>query len=363
MPSPSSEGVSAVPRDTGVHGWTRTRASVPCNSVRYESSVTSVSWIPSEAIDALSQKIPFDVGFGHYDSPPPDVVDDLEALRDNDRFRFANRLAAFIEVEDGRIVDSGFTGGGLIGSTTLRLGRRSMTFQAVPYPDIQRGPEVGDGFVRFVQTTGGRPGIPAPRLVRKRPFVQVKGPTVWTTLALTLRADGTSQFEVEGASPFPRHWIYDADGRITAKVGTTNFKDWYHNAFGVHSPWGDEDSPAIVTAAETALERQLSTALMHGTAKPEIRVLAQGEVLTEEGTTGSDVYLILDGVVEVESKGKVLGALGPGALVGERGPLEGGVRTATLRAETRCRVASVPFESLDRQRLAELTAAHRREEQ
>jgi hypothetical protein len=330
--------------------------------MRHESSVTSISWIPSEAIDALAQKIPFDMGLGHYDGPPPDSFDDLETLRDNDRFRFANRLAAFIEVKDGQIIDHGYTGGGLIGSTTLRLGKKAMTFQAVPYPDIQREPEVGPDFVRFVQTSGGRAGIPAPRLVRKAPFVQVKPPTVWTTLALTLRADGTSEFKVEGASTFPRHWIYDDDGKISAKVGTADFKDWYHKAFGAHSPWGDEDSPVIVTAAETALERQLSTALMHGAAKPQIRVLPKGEVLTEEGTSGSEVFLILDGVVEVQAKGKVLGALGPGALVGERGPLEGGVRTATLRAETKCRVASVPFESLDRERLAELTAVHRRED-
>ncbi len=38
--------------------------------MRIESSVTSVSWIPSEAIEGLP-KLPFELGIGHYDEPPP----------------------------------------------------------------------------------------------------------------------------------------------------------------------------------------------------------------------------------------------------------------------------------------------------
>jgi hypothetical protein len=37
---------------------------------RFESSVTAVSWIPSEAISGPS-KPPFEVGVTHYDEPPP----------------------------------------------------------------------------------------------------------------------------------------------------------------------------------------------------------------------------------------------------------------------------------------------------
>ena len=91
--------------------------------MRTQAAVTSISWIPSEAI-AGATKLPFESGIAHYDEPPPDVIDDLEELRDGDRFRFANHLEAWIEVSDGRIVDYGQAGEGLIGSTTLRLGRR-----------------------------------------------------------------------------------------------------------------------------------------------------------------------------------------------------------------------------------------------
>ena len=54
-----------------------------------------------------------------------------------------------------------------------------------------------------------------------------------------------------GASPFPRHWVYDASGDLQAKSGLVDFKEWYRNAFGQHSPWGAEDSPALATAVET----------------------------------------------------------------------------------------------------------------
>ena len=89
--------------------------------MRIESSVTSLSWIPSEAIASMTAKLPFELGVAHYDETPPDVLEDLEALREADRFRFANRLEAWIEVEDGKIVGSGQSGGGMIGSTTRQL--------------------------------------------------------------------------------------------------------------------------------------------------------------------------------------------------------------------------------------------------
>src|SRR5262245_4755309 len=75
--------------------------------MRVESSVLSVSWIPSEAVKGLA-KLPFGMGLAHHDAPPPDDVDDLDVLRADDRFRFANQLEAWAEVEDGRITSFGF---------------------------------------------------------------------------------------------------------------------------------------------------------------------------------------------------------------------------------------------------------------
>src|SRR5436309_11426401 len=134
--------------------------------MRIDGSVTAISWIPSEAIEGLP-KLPFELGIGHYDDPPPDRLEDgdLARLRDEDRFREANLLKAWIDVEDGRIVSHGHAGEAFVGSTTFRLGPKDVIFAGVPYETLQPDPEVGDDSVRFVQTVGGRAGFPAPRRV------------------------------------------------------------------------------------------------------------------------------------------------------------------------------------------------------
>jgi len=161
-----------------------------------------------------------------------------------------------------------------------------------------------------VQTAGGRPAIPAHRRVSHPPFVQLKGPTVWTTLVLTLGVDGSARFELAGASPFPRHWIYDAAGKLSEKAGLTNFKEWYRHAFGKHTPWGEEDSKVLVTTVETALERELPRVVMGGDAKPTIKTIRTRKTRCEQGDPGDEVYLLLDGVLAVEVDGEPLAELG-----------------------------------------------------
>ena len=330
--------------------------------MRYESCVTSLSWIPSEAVEG-GTRLPFEAGIAHYDPPPPEVIEDLDELRNADRFRFANRLAAWIEVDkSGWIKNSGYAGGGQIGSTTMRVGGLSHVFQAVALPDIQRKPERGDGWVRFTQTAGGRTGMPAPRRVRRAPFIQWQAPLAWTTLTLTMHADGSAEGVLSGASRFPRHWVYDNEARLASKSGLIDFKDWYRKSFGKHTPWGDQESDAFVTVVESALERSLSGQVMRGAAKPKIKKVKAGTTLVRQGEEGSDVYLVLDGVLRVEVNGERLAEYGPGALIGERAHLEGGARTSSLVAVTACRVASVPAESLDRKALKELSTGHRRED-
>lgn len=330
--------------------------------MRIASSVTSVSWIPSEAITG-HMKLPFTLKMGHYDDPLPDVIDDLEALRDADRFRFANVLSAWIEVEDGEVVAWGYDGGGMIGATTANLGVATLTFPAVPFPDIMRDPEFGDGYVRFVQTAGGRTGAPMPRRVDRAPFVQFAAPTAWTTLGLTLHLDGRVEYDLAGASPFPRHWIYDAGGRLSLKTGFVDFRTWALGSFGDRSPWGEHDEAARVTAVETALERQLSLAIMREGAKPTIRKVAAGELVVEQGTRGDELLLLLDGVLSVEVDGQLVAEVGPGAVLGERAILEHGRRTSTLRAVTPVKLAVAGADDIDRTALEELATGHRREEQ
>lgn len=215
-------------------------------------------------------------------------------------------------------------------------------------------------FVSFKQP-GGRAGLPAPRVVSYPPFTQWVPPTVWTTLALTIRIDGSSEHELVGASPFPRHWLFDASGQLVAKAGLADFDEWWRRAFGPHTPWGDEDSPVLLVSAETELERHLSSLIMKGSAKPAFRLFEAGDFVTRQGQPGGEVFLLLNGIVGVEVNNQEIAQVGPGAIVGERALLEEGVRTASLRALTRCRVAVAQGDQLDPRKLGELSEDHRRE--
>jgi hypothetical protein len=69
--------------------------------MRIESSVTSISWIPSEAVEGLP-KLPFTMGVAHYDDPPPDRIDFIDVMHKADLFREANELKGWIEQRTGR---------------------------------------------------------------------------------------------------------------------------------------------------------------------------------------------------------------------------------------------------------------------
>jgi hypothetical protein len=331
--------------------------------MRIESAVVSLSWIPSEAITGLT-KLPFEIGVTHYDKPPPDRIRDLDAMQAKGALRVANELRAWIDVEDGEIEDAGNApaSGGRMSTTTAKVGPAEVTFRPVAFPLLQKDPkQVGRDAVTFVQTAGGRPGIPAPRPVRRKPFFQLSGPSCWTTLALTLHADGTATHEVKGASTFPRHWIYDDKGQLVDKIGMIDFKEWYRESFGTRSPWGNYDAPALATQVESALERELSARIMQAGAKPKRKKVAKGKTLVNQGDEGQDLFLLLNGVLAVEVDGEKVAELGPGAVLGERSLLEGRGRTSTVRAVTDARVAVVAKDQVSTEAMAELAKSHKRE--
>jgi hypothetical protein len=324
--------------------------------MRIESSVTSVSWIPLGAVESLT-RLPFEWGIALYDEPPPERLRSLGDLEASNRFRVANELRAWIEVEDGRVVGHGQLGGGHLGRTALRVAGRELIIQAVPLPDLRPPPELGDTSVRFAQSAGGRTGAPVPRPVARPPFLRLAAPLAWSTLELTIRADGTSTSRLVGASPFPRHWVYDGGGALVAKTGLVDYQSWFRNADEPHTPWGGEDSPPVVSAVESSLERCLSRLVIGG--RPEFRRLRRGQTLVEQGEAGDELYLLFDGMLVVEVDGKGIAEVGPGSILGEMAVLSGGRRTATLRARTDCRIAVVPGDRLDRSALAELAQGRR----
>jgi hypothetical protein len=321
--------------------------------MRIESSVTSLSWIPKGAVDGFN-RLSFGLRVAHFDPPPPEVLGDLDELEAADRFRFVNRLEAWIEVQDGRIVDAGQGGGGRVNVTKVGYGPASIAFAPIVLPELRPEPEIGPTWARFTQTAGGQVGFPTPRRVRHEPYVQITGPVTWSTLALTIHADGTAEPRLVGASTFPRHWVYDHGGKLVAKSGFIDHDTWWREHFGSHTPWGAEDSAPIVTAVESALERQLSVAVID--AKPRFRRLQAGRTLVQQGEPGDELFLLFDGVLRVEIDGRPVTEVGPGAILGELALLHEGRRMATLRAVTPCRVAVVPKDQIDRQALQELAA-------
>src|SRR5712691_5874428 len=211
------------------------------SNVRIERTVTSLPWIPSEAVTGVNKAV-FESGVTHYDAPPSDVLHDLDEMARDVQFRFANRLRAWVDVAGGTIRDAGYVDGSVMGATTVRLGKIDLArFAAIEFPELRAEPEVGETTARFVQTFGGHPSLPAPRRVNRPPFVKFEAPAVWTTLALTLHADGRAEHEMVGASVSPR--MYDNEGKLAAKAGLADFKKWWRTSFGKHTPWGAFESP------------------------------------------------------------------------------------------------------------------------
>jgi hypothetical protein len=156
--------------------------------------------------------------------------------------------------------------------------------------------------------------------------------------------------------------VYDKDGRLVEKSAVIDFGRWFNDSFGDRTPWGEQDSPAVVAAVESALERSLSGTIMSGGAKPKIRSIDEGANLVRQGDAGTEVFLILDGIFAVEIDDRVVAEIGPGAVVGERAGLLNGTRTATLWARTPARVASVTHDALDPQALGSLAASRDRDD-
>ena len=314
--------------------------------MRIESSVTAVSWVPLDCVEG-GQRLRFHVGAAQYDDPPPDHLDDLASLLAGGRVRLANQLVGFVEIDGGRIVASGQSGQGHLGAPREAADATQIGFAAVALPDLHPDPEVGDGWVRFTQTAGGLLSVG---------LVTGAGPlaasAVWTTLSLTIHADGISTQALAGASPFPRHWVYDHTGRLVFTSGVVDFTAWQADAWDPFTPWGGRDAPVRATAVETALERELSRVMLD--AAPLWLRLRTGAVLVAQGDPGHELYLLFDGVLAVEIDGVTVAELGPGAVVGEVALLHGGRRTATLRAVTPCRVAAVAGDRIDHAALAEL---------
>ena len=74
--------------------------------MKFESSVTAVSWIPFEAVNGFLA-VPFGMGLAHYDEPLPPRLDDLDEWHRKDLFRECNELKGWIEARHSLLADMG----------------------------------------------------------------------------------------------------------------------------------------------------------------------------------------------------------------------------------------------------------------
>jgi len=315
--------------------------------MRFDATATAITWLPFAALDRLPA-MPLELAVAHYDEPPPEVVPDLDELRRRDAFREANELHAWIKVEGDEIVDYGQTGRDLLGDGP-DLEPHQVAFAAVEFPVIQPDPEVGDGWVRFLQTAGGRIGLPAPKAVAGRGYFQIGAVSAWTTLELVIRTDGTTEARLVASSPFPRHSLYGPDRELVGVFGSIELQ------FDEESPWRQETA-AFADSVESRLERRLAESILRRGVALVRRRVPRGEALVEQGDAGRDLFVLLDGVLEVEIDGEVVAHIGSGAILGERAALGDGRRTATLRAVRACRVAVISAEDISRSDLTEISS-------
>ena len=276
--------------------------------MRFESSVTSPSWIPLEATEGFHR-----LTFGLPGCRPLRPA----ATRRARRPRRAGDLRPRPVRQPARRPGSrsrtaasstpASAAAAAAASPGWATARPASPSARMAMPDLRAEPEVCPGWVRFTQTAGGVVAIPTPRRVRHQLYVQIAPSIPWTTLSLTMPTAPPSRgWSAPALSPA---LAYDHGGRLVAKSGFIDYDAWWREAFGSHTPWGDEDSAPIVTAVESALERQ--PRWPWSTPGPGSAGSRRGRTLVRQGEPGDELFLLFDGVLRVEVDGSRSARSGP----------------------------------------------------
>lgn len=95
----------------------------------------------------------------------------------------------------------------------------------------------------------------------------------------------------------------------------------------------------------TQLEHLKSVPMFAGCSKRELQailkagdeiVMTAGTLIVDQGQTGREAFVLLEGSVTVRRNGRKVTTLGPGAVVGELSLLDHGPRTASVVCDTDC---------------------------
>src|SRR5262249_38817082 len=130
---------------------------------------------------------------------------------------------------------------------------------------------------------------------------------------LTLHADGSSEARLTGASPFPRHYLYDSAGLLTHKSALLRYHDWISESGKHATPWDDVPAAVAVTLVTSEGERSLANSILVSQAYRQHRLTA-GALLSEAPIADTEVHLLLDGVLVIEIDHEPAVEAGPGAI-------------------------------------------------
>lgn len=72
-----------------------------------------------------------------------------------------------------------------------------------------------------------------------------------------------------------------------------------------------------------------------------------GSVIFHEASAGGEMYVVIEGEVEVSLKGKLLALAGAGEIVGEMALISADIRSATVTARSNCKLAVIDQSSFD----------------
>lgn len=98
-------------------------------------------------------------------------------------------------------------------------------------------------------------------------------------------------------------------------------------------------------AGKQTLEHLRNVSLFSGCSKKDLEKIAKsgdeitqpaGSIIVDQGQTGREAFVILEGTAIVKRNGKKVATLGEGSVVGELSLLDHGPRTASVICETDC---------------------------
>ena len=188
------------------------------------------------------------------------------------------------------------------------------------------------------------------------PFWRLTAPVAWSTITLTLYADGLSDARLTDASPFPRHFLYDSAGRLSHKSALLRYRDWIRESGRRVTPWDVVAGPLPVAAVNTEGERSLANSILVSGDYRQHRLRA-GAFLHDLPIASTEVHLLLDGLLLIEIDHQPAAEAGPGAIFDPVLRSQESKDHVTVRAQTPCRLAVVHRGGLDDQALLGAAAA------